>query len=150
MRTYFLVAASAAAIFAQLPVTKERSADTVIATVEGHNVTIADVRKMIEIDPRLGQFLQQTPQAAAQAIGQVFMLKYLSAQGELLHLADQSPLKEQLEQARAIALFQAMTNRERDGFSVTSEMIDAYFGRNRAAYEQPPTNSPFHLLYPPA
>src|SRR5947207_5594881 len=131
-----LFLAATAALFAQLPPTQERTADTVVATVEGKNVTLGDVRKMIDADPRLLQFIQQKPEAATQAIGQVFMLKYLAAQGEQLHLADQSPLKEQLEQARNIALFQAMTNRERDGYSVSSEQIDAYFARNRAAYEQ--------------
>src|SRR5438477_4018773 len=103
MRICLLLAASAA-LFAQLPATQERTPDSVVATVEGKNVTLGDVHKMIDADPRLQQFIQQNPQAASQAIGQVFMLKYLAAQGELLHLGDQSPLKEQLEQARAIAL----------------------------------------------
>jgi len=149
MRIFVLLAASAAALLAQLPVTQERSADSVIATVEGKPVTLGDVRKMMDADPRLFQFIQQKPEQAAQAIGQVYMLKYLSAEGEKLHLADQSPLKEQLEQARNIALFQAMTNRERDGYSVSSEQIDAYFARNRSNYEQARIKAIF-IAYKPA
>jgi peptidyl-prolyl cis-trans isomerase C len=148
-----LLLASGAALFAQPaaqpPATKERTADTVIATVEGKNLTLGDLRKMIDADPRLLQFIQQQPQNAGQAIGQWFMLRYLAAQGEQLHLADQSPLKEQLEQARAIALFQAMTNHERDGYGVTSEQIDAYFASHRSSYEQARIKAIF-VAYKPA
>src|SRR5260370_35428414 len=118
MRICFLLAVVAVSLLAQLPATQERTGDTVVAIVENKPVTLRDVQKMIETDPRLGQFLQQNPQAAAQAIGQFFMIRYLAAEGEKLHLAEQSPLKEQLEQARAIAVFQTITNRERGGFSV--------------------------------
>src|SRR5436190_62059 len=107
--------------------------ETVIGTVDGKDITLADVRKMLEADPRLAQPLQTDPQ---YAITQVFMLRYLAAEGERRKLADQSPLKEQLETLRSAAVASALINMERDTFPVSSEMMDAYFLAHRANYEQ--------------
>src|SRR5258708_10174794 len=123
-----------APLSAQFPASPtERADDTVVATVEGKSLTIGDIRKMIEADPRLMQFFQQNAQTA---VAQVFMLRFLAAEGEKQKLAEQSPLKEQLDQMRASAVASAMVNRERDGYSISSEQIDAYFERNRSKYEQ--------------
>ena len=149
MRTCLLLAVAAARLFAQLPAVgqeKERTADSVVATVEGKNLTLGDIRKMLEADPRLAQFMQKDVQTA---ISQVFVLKYLAAEGEKQKLADQSPLKEQIEQARALAIGGAMLNRERDYYPVSSEQIDAYFERNRSNYEQARVKAIF-IGYKPA
>ena len=148
MRFVLLQAALAVSLLAQAPPSAgpERTNDTVLGTVEGQPVTLGDVRKMLDADPRLMQFLQQNAQ---NAIAQVFMLKRLAADGEKLKLAEQSPLKEQLEQVRASAVASAMVNRERDGYPVSSEQIDAYFLRNRSNYEQAHIKAIF-IAYKPA
>jgi peptidyl-prolyl cis-trans isomerase C len=151
MRILLVSAALVASLYAQTPLAppsqaKERTDDTVVATVEGKPVTLGEVRKMVQADPRLMQFMQQNAQSA---IAQVFMLKYLAAEGDKLKLAEQSPLKEQLEQARAAAVASAMVNRERDGYAVTSEQIEAYFQRNRANYEEAHIKAVF-IAYKPS
>ena len=76
---------------------------------------------------------QQAPQ---QAIQQYFLLKYLASEGEKLHLADKSPLKEQLETMRANAVAGAMVNEQRDGFNVSQDAIQNFYDRNKSRYEQ--------------
>jgi peptidyl-prolyl cis-trans isomerase C len=136
MRFCFLAAAFAATTLAQFPIASpaaQPTADTVVASVEGKDITLGDIRKMVNSDPRMMQFMQQNPQ---QTLAQYFMLKYLAAEGESRRLAEQSPLKEQLEAIRDQAVSQAMVNLERDTYPVTSEAIDAYFQANRSKYEQ--------------
>ena len=137
MKLCFLVAAVAASLSAQLPVvpgSAELKPETVVAVVDGREVTLAEIRQvMAAAPPQLIQQLQANPQAA---LTNYYVLKYLAAEGEKRKLAEQSPLKEQLELARANAVAGYMVNQERDTFPVGSDAIDAYFQRNRSSYEQ--------------
>jgi hypothetical protein len=133
MRTCLLLAALASAAFAQFPGAAPFDPKTVVATIEGKDITLAEVRQMVDTDPRLMQFLQQDPQLA---LAQVFTFRHLAAEGEKLKLGEESPLKEQIETLRAGVIANALVNRERDTFPVSAADIDAYFERNRARYEQ--------------
>ena len=140
MKTILLLAA-AAAMFAQAPNLLQNGGatplppDTIVAAVDGHDVSIAEIQTVIAAfgDPRLVQAFQQNPAAALQ---QVFTMRYLAEEGEKQKLAERSPLKEQLEILRQNIVAQAMLNQERDGFPVTSEQIDAFYARNQSRYEQ--------------
>ena len=60
MKILLLIAASALA-FAQFPTPSapaQLPPETVIGAVDGKDITLADVRKMLEADPRLAQPLQ--------------------------------------------------------------------------------------------
>ena len=133
-----LILASAA--FAQLSfpqlggaVVAELKPETVVASVDGKDLTLADVRKMVDADPRLLQFLQQNP---TTAISQVFLMRFLAAEADKRKIGDQSPLKEQIEMARSIAIAGAMLNIERDTFYVSEEATEAYYQSKRANYEE--------------
>src|SRR5258708_19951126 len=121
MKSCFLLAICGFSLLAQ----QALPANTVVATVAGQNVTIDDVRKMLETaPPQIGQLFQQSPQVAIQ---QYFIMRYLASEGERLKLAEQSPLKEQLNLLRENIVAQAMVNRERDGFEVTGDQIEKFY-----------------------
>lgn len=137
MKVCLLLAALAATLCAQVPgvdPAKEPSPDTVVAKVDGRDVTLAELRGIIaSAPPQFAQQFQQDPQAALM---NYFTLKFLAVEGEKRKLGEQSPIKEQLELLRADMLAGAMVNQERDGYPVSVEQIDAYYQRNRSSYEQ--------------
>jgi hypothetical protein len=112
--------------------------NTVVATIAGISVTVADVRKILQNAPaQLGQLFQQNPQ---QALGQVYLMKYLASEGEKAHLDEKSPLKEEIEDLIALlkqqVLANAMVNQEQNGFLVSGEQIDEYYKKNQARWEE--------------
>jgi peptidyl-prolyl cis-trans isomerase C len=112
--------------------------NTVVATVAGISVTLADVRKIMENAPTdLAQLFQKNPQ---QAIGNVFAMKYLAAEGEKAHLDEQSPLKDELEaliaQLKMRVMANAMVNQEQNGFLVTGEQIEDFYKKNQSRWEE--------------
>ena len=99
MKTCVLFAVVAAALCAQVPVPPDLPPETVVATVDGRAITIAELRGLLENSPpNLIQAFQQRPQFAIQ---QLYMMRYLAAEGEKAKLAERSPIKEQLEIMRA-------------------------------------------------
>jgi hypothetical protein len=137
MKTCLIFAAFGASLWAQFgPVAGAPKSDTnpEIAVVDGHSVTLNDVRQMLDsAPPQFRQFFNQNPQ---QAIQQYYLIRYLGIEGEKAKLADESPLKEQLEMLRAQALTTAMVNHERDGYKVSEDMIKSFYERNKSRYEQ--------------
>lgn len=108
--------------------------DTVVATVDGKNLTIADIHKLLEgSSPQAAQSFQSNPQATIQ---QLFLMHYLAAEGEKAKLAEISPYKEQLEFMRASVLANLMLNQERDGFVVSGDDIQKFYDRNQSRWEQ--------------
>jgi hypothetical protein len=105
-----------------------------IAVVDGHSVMLSDVRKIIETAPP--QIVQQFKVNPQMAIQTYFIIKYLAAEGDKAKLAEESPLKEQLEMLRANTVAGAMINQERDGYKVSEEMIKSFYERNKSRYEQ--------------
>jgi peptidyl-prolyl cis-trans isomerase C len=139
MKNYILCAVLAAPLFAQNPFIPQAPAplqnpDPEIAVVDGHSVKVSDVRKMLEAaPPQFGTYFKQNPQLA---IKDYFLIKSLAAQGEKEKLAEESPLKEQLEMLRAQVIMNAMVNHERDGYSVSADMIKAFYQQNISRYEK--------------
>jgi peptidyl-prolyl cis-trans isomerase C len=124
----------AQAPFGPLATPPKSDANTEVAVVDGHSVTVGDVRQMLESAPP--QIMQQFRQNPQMAIKTYFLIKYLSAEGDKENLAEQSPLKEQLEMMRANVIAGAMVNRERDGYKVSEDMIKAFYERNKSRYER--------------
>jgi parvulin-like peptidyl-prolyl isomerase len=105
-----------------------------IAVVDGQTILLSDIRKMIESAPP--QILQQFKVNPQMAIQTYFVIKHLAAEGDKAKLAEESPLKEQLEMLRANIVAEAMLNQERDGYKVSEEMIKNFYERNKSRYEQ--------------
>src|SRR5579884_87163 len=122
------------AVFVAAQVQPPMPPDTVVATVAGQNVTIDDVRHMLENAP--AQFTQMFQNSPQMAIQQYFMMRFLAREAERLKLADQSPLKEQLELMRENFLAGAMFNHERDSFPVSAQEIDSFYEKNKSRWEQ--------------
>jgi peptidyl-prolyl cis-trans isomerase C len=154
MKTCVLFAAMAASMCAQIlpqgigpasgPISstpggqEEMRPDTVVATVAGVSVTLADVRKILEKAPTaLLQQFQQNPQ---QALGQVFLMRYLADEGEKAHLDQKSPLKEEIEDLIALlkqqVLANAMVNQEQNGYLVSDQQIDDFYQKNQSRWEE--------------
>jgi peptidyl-prolyl cis-trans isomerase C len=112
--------------------------DTVVATVAGVGVTVADVRKILQTAPQtLAQLFQQNPQ---QALGQVFQMRYLASEGEKAKLDQEEPLKGEIEQLIILlkqqVLANAMVNQEYNRYEVTGEQIDEFYGKNQSRWEE--------------
>lgn len=137
MKLCTLFAALATALCAQAPAPPAPppiAPDTVVARVDGKDVTAAQVRKMIEdAGPQFAQAYRANP---SQAIRDFFTVQYLAGEGEKQKLADESPWKEQLENARAQILTNAVVNRERDTFGVSAADIETFYKQNQARFEQ--------------
>ena len=122
------------ALFAQLPPAAAVAPETVVAKVDGKDVTAAEVQAaLVTMPPQFVQLFNQNPK---QAVQQMFLMRYLAEEGEKLKLAEQSPLKEQLEMQRANAVAGARLNYESDHYQIPQEVIDEYYKRNQAKYQQ--------------
>ena len=83
----FALACCAAFASAQAPL-KDPTLDNVIATVDGHNVTRADIDKMLDSGiPALEQMFQTDP---VSAIMQYYIMQSLGAEGEKRKLYERS------------------------------------------------------------
>jgi len=113
-----------------------RRTDTspVVMTVDGKDITAAEVQKILD----LGQpdFLKQYQTNPQVALMNWFVMLHLGQEGARQKLDQVSPLKEQLETARLNALAGAAWNQELNGFPVSDQMIEAYFGTHKAQYER--------------
>ncbi len=137
MRACVLTIAFASALLAQTvpPLLQAPlGPDTVVATVAGANVTVAEVQKMLAAaTPQAVQMFQTNPQ---EAIKQMFLMRHLAEEGEKAKLGEKSPYKEQLEFMRANLLAGLMYNQERDGYAVTGEQIESFYNSNQSLWEQ--------------
>jgi peptidyl-prolyl cis-trans isomerase C len=146
MKPYVLLAALAAATLAaqiptaqtpppQAPPPAQLTPETVVAKVDGKDVTMGEIRAMMQNngDPRIMQAFQQNPKYVVQ---QLLMMRYLAGEADKIKLAERSPLKEQLESIRMNALAGAMVNQERDGYTVTQDSIKDFYEKNQARYGQ--------------
>jgi hypothetical protein len=137
MKLFALVASGAALLCAQgpqLPI-NPLPPDTVIAkSGDGKPITAGEIRSLLESgDQNLVNLARQNPEAF---LGSIFVMRYLTAEAEKEHLADQSPTKEQLEILRSRVIIQAMVNRIREGYNVPEQAIDEFYAHNQSRYEQ--------------
>jgi foldase protein PrsA len=130
-----LIVSAQAIVSAQPPPAPSGVADsTVVAKVEGKDLTAGDVRHMLEVaGPQFMQLFQRNPQNAIQ---QLYLNQYLAKEGERLKLAERSPLKEQLEFQRTWAIATAMVNQEQNGYQVPAADMDRYYKENQSRYSQ--------------
>jgi parvulin-like peptidyl-prolyl isomerase len=140
MKPALYAAFLSAALFAQNPflvpgsATAPQSSNPVVASIAGKDLTVSDIKEMMQnAPPQFTQAFRQNPQ---QAIVNYFVMKRLAEDGEKAKLDQVSPLKEQLELLRANALAFAMVNHERDGFNVTTPMIQSFYDSHLSRYEQ--------------
>jgi hypothetical protein len=135
MKLFTLVATCAALLCAQPPAAfSSLPDDTVIATSDGKPFTAGQLRGLLSSgDQRMNSMAKANPEQFLVNIG---IIGYLAQEGEKAHLADQSPLKEQLETMRKQALTQAMLNRIRETYNVTDQMIEEYYAQNQERFTQ--------------
>lgn len=120
--------------FAQIVPTAEIPASTVVAKVDGKNLTAGEVRTALANMPvEFGQLYRQNPQVAIQ---QMYVMRYLADEAEKAKLGEESPLKEQLALLRANVLASAMLTHEHNYFPVSKEAVQQYYERNKAKYQE--------------
>jgi len=129
MKRCFLLVIGVCALCAQSPI----PGDTVVATVDGNKVTAEQVRMMLASDPQFGPAFKSDP---AAAIRDFFVLRELAAQADKLNLGEQSPYKEEIEQARTRILANAMLSRELNLYMPAEEEVQAYYKVNQSHFEQ--------------
>lgn len=121
-------------MLAQTVPTAPVSDDTVVAIIDGKNLTAGEVRTALANMPlEFGKMYQQNPQGAIQ---NMYVMRYLGEEAEKAKLADESPLKEQLALLRADVLASAMLTHENNYFPVTEEMVQQYYEKNKTKYQQ--------------
>jgi hypothetical protein len=126
--------AVAATLGAQAPVSSELPPDTVVMKVGGKDITAGEIRKILDAaPPELVQAFHTNPTDAIQSL---YILDFLNVEGDQLKLGEESPWKEQIEEARKRVIAQAMINHERDGYLVTPEETEAFYRANQSRYEQ--------------
>jgi hypothetical protein len=138
MKLLALAAASAAILCAQsprqLPI-NPLPPETVIAhSGEGKPITAGELRSLLESgDPGVVSQAQQNPESLLDGI---FVMRYLSEQGDKAHILEESPWKEQFQILRDRFVFSAMINRIRETYTVPEQAIDDFYAHNQSRYEQ--------------
>jgi hypothetical protein len=133
MKYLFLLALACTPLLAQtLP--SAVPDDTVVANVDGKDVTAGEIRRSMEFMPN--EFVQLFQQNPKYAVEQLFMLRYLSDEAEKSKLAEQSPLKEQLAFLRANSMASAMISHEHNFYPVSNEAMKEFYDKNQARYQQ--------------
>jgi len=108
--------------------------DTVVANVDGKDVTAGEIRQSMAFMPNeFVQLFQQNPKYAVQ---QLFMLRYLADEAEKAKLGEQSPLKEQLAFLRANSMASAMISHEHNYYKVSNDEMKEFYDKNQARYQQ--------------
>jgi parvulin-like peptidyl-prolyl isomerase len=130
LRKCFISLAFAASLMAQAPVAPSQ----VVATVDGKDVTRADIEKIKNTAPgQLVQMFQTDPRAA---LSTWFVMQHLGQEGLKRKLEQQSPLKEQIEAIVFDVVARAVVNDEQNRYAVTNERIQAFYEANQPRYEQ--------------
>jgi parvulin-like peptidyl-prolyl isomerase len=121
-------------VFAQVPPTEEMPADTVVAKIQGKDITAGDIRKALrEMPIEFTQLYRQNPQVALQ---QMYVMQYLADEAEKIKL-DQDPiLKRQIELLRANVLASAMLSHENNYYQVPEKAVQDYYNKNQAKYQE--------------
>jgi hypothetical protein len=139
MKLFALAAATAALLCAQaplqLPINTSLPPETVVAkSPDGRPITAGEIRKLLESgDPTMINLARLNPD---RFLGSVFLQRYFLAEAEKAHIADESPLKEQLQLTRDRILSQAMFTRVRETYSVPEQAIDDFYAHNTSRFEQ--------------
>jgi len=138
MKRVLVVCALCAAVYGQtpgqIPGLPPVPPNKVVARIDGRDITAADVKAALEtMPPEFGNLYQQNPTVALQ---QMFLMKYLASEADKKKLAEESPLKEQLETARANMLAAAMLAYEQNHFLPTPDAVNEFYTRNLARFQR--------------
>ena len=137
MKLFVFVAVSAAVLCAQAPLqlpVADLPPDTVVAKSDGKTITAGEIRNILASgDPQAIGMAKNNPE---QFLGSLFLTQYLASEAEKQHLADQSPLKEQLASVRARILTGAVVNQIRESYNVPDEAVAEFYAHNQSRYEQ--------------
>lgn len=129
-----MVVASFAQTEPQAPTAKPVAPDTVVAVVDGRKVTAADLEVVFRaVSPATRQ---QALRSSAQFLQQYGLLRRLAEMAEKNRLHERSPLKEQLEYNRMLAMAQAQLNEAQSRIRVSSEEARQYYEAHKDAYRQ--------------
>jgi len=137
MKLFALVAAAAAVLCAQaplqLPINNLPPETEVAKTPDGKTITAGEIKRLLESgDPTVINLAKQSPE---NFLSNLFFLRYLAAEGEKIHIEDQSPWKEQLEILHDRIIFTAMINRIREEYAVSEQAINDFYANNQSRYE---------------
>jgi parvulin-like peptidyl-prolyl isomerase len=138
MKLFVFVAASAAFLCAQAPLQlpiNPLPASTVVAkTPDGKAITAGEIQSILQSGDR--QALTLAKASPEQFLVNIFVMRYLKAEGDKMHIAEQSPLKEQLEYMRDYITAGAVVNQLRETYIVSDEAIADFYAHNQSRYEQ--------------
>ena len=131
---YFLIIALACTPLVAQTLPSAVPDDTVVASVDGKDVTAGEIRHNLAYMPN--EFIQLFQQNPKYAVQQLFMLRYLSDEAEKAKLGEQSPLKEQLAFLRANSMASAMISHEHNFYPVSNQQIKEFYDKNQSRYQQ--------------
>lgn len=133
MKLCIILFSLAACAAAQAPSQPSIAPDTVVARVDGKDVTAKEISENLRhMPPDFQKFFAQNPMYAVQ---QMYMMSYLAGLAEDAKLGDNSPLKEQLAIARQNALASAMLSYEQNNYGPPREAVRAHYEKNSANYQ---------------
>jgi parvulin-like peptidyl-prolyl isomerase len=134
MKYLFILALACTPLVAQTLPTGAVPDDTVVANVDGKDVTAGEIRQSMAFMPN--EFIQLFQQNPRYAVQQLFMLRYLADEGEKAKLGEQSPLKEELAFLRANSMASAMVSHEHNFYRVSSQELKEFYDKNQSRYQQ--------------
>src|SRR6185437_8477384 len=113
--------------------------DTVIATVEGKNITVSDYQKLMAAAPpqlmqAMAQFIKQG--GSTEVLKQLFVFRYLADEGDKDKIAEKSPFKDEIESQRRWLVASYEVSYRRDTYPVTDQMIEDYYNANKSRWQQ--------------
>jgi len=132
MKPVLLLLIAAALLPAQAP--PSFTPETVVAKIDGKDVTLGEIQQMLQGYPPI--FMQTFQRDPVQALQQAFIVKYTAAEGDKLKLGETDPWKEQIEVQRMNVVSSAMFFHERNTYQVSVDDVDAFYKRNQARYEE--------------
>jgi peptidyl-prolyl cis-trans isomerase C len=134
MKYLFILVLAYTPLVAQTLPTGAVPDDTVVANVDGKDVTAGEIRQSMAYMPN--EFIQLFQQNPKYAVQQLFMLRHLSDEAEKAKLGDESPLKEELAFLRANSMASAMISHEHNYYRVSNQQIKEFYDKNQARYQQ--------------
>jgi hypothetical protein len=130
--------ATAAVVLAQsgpqAPAGKPLAPDAVVAIVDGRKVTVSDLEVVFRaVSPATRQ---QALRSSAQFLQQYGLLRRLAEMAEKNRLHERSPLREQLEYNRMLAMAQAQLTEAQNQITVSLEEARKYYETHKSDYNQ--------------
>jgi PPIC-type PPIASE domain len=135
MKLLALAAICAAFLCAQAPPAySSLPDDTVIANADGKPITAGEIRSLLSLgDAAMNNMAKTNPD---QFLGVIALMRYLADEGNKVHLAEESPLKEQLQNLKDRLVGQTMLNRIRETYNVPEKDVNEYYAQNQDKYTQ--------------